>query len=117
MSIVNSPQMEQVRRKLRAEMTEVEKKLWFHLRENKMGVIFRRQYSIGNYVVDFYCPKRKLAIELDGGQHNNYKNKIDDNYRTQTLGDHKIKIIRFWNFQITSDFKSVLEYIWNLVHA
>jgi very-short-patch-repair endonuclease len=98
-------------------MTEVERKLWFHLKEKKMGVIFHRQHSIGNYVVDFYCPKYKLAIELDGSQHNDDQNRIDDEYRTTTLEEHKIKVIRFWNSQITKDFKSVLEYIWNLVHA
>lgn len=108
--------MAKVRRKLRSEGTEVEKKLWFHLRAKKMGVIFHRQYSIGNYVVDFYCPKYKLAIELDGSQHNDPKNKTDDEYRTRTLGDHKIKIIRFWNSDITNHLQKILEIIWGQTH-
>ena len=98
-------------------MTEVEKKLWFHLKTKKMGTIFHRQYSLGNYVVDFYCPKYKLAIELDGGQHNNNVNRMNDDYRTKTLGDHRIKIIRFWNSEITHNLQKVLEVIWNQVHS
>jgi len=82
-----------------------------------MGTIFHRQYSVGNYVVDFYCPKYKLAIELDGGQHNNNVNRMNDDYRTKTLGDHRIKIIRFWNSEITHNLQKVLEVIWNQVHS
>lgn len=50
-------------------MTEAEKKLWFRLKRDQLGVRFRRQFSIGPYIADFACPDRGLVIELDGGQH------------------------------------------------
>ena len=97
-------------------MTDTEKRLWFYLRAKKFGVIFHRQYSIENYVVDFYCPKFKMAIELDGSQHNDDKNKMYDQYRTATLKQHGVRVLRFWNNQIVNNIKDVLEIIWDEVH-
>ena len=66
----NKTEMKERRRQLRKEQTFCEKILWQYLRNRSLkGVKFRRQYSIDNYVIDFYCPKIKLAIELDGNIH------------------------------------------------
>jgi len=54
---------------LRRELTPAERKLWSHLRTNQLGVDFRRQHAIGSYITDFCSIKKKLIIELDGGQH------------------------------------------------
>ena len=65
----------------RKEQTEAEKLLWFHLRGRRLnGYKFRRQYPIQNYIFDFYCIEKKLAVELDGGQH--IQNKLSDAKRT-----------------------------------
>jgi len=64
-------------RNLRINSTEVEKKLWYNLRNKQLhGYKFRRQYPIGNYIVDFTCISLKLVVELDGGQHDGQKNMI-----------------------------------------
>jgi very-short-patch-repair endonuclease len=60
-----------IARKLRNNLAEVEKKLWYFLRKNNLRVKFRRQHPIGNYYADFVCLELKLIIEVDGGQHNN----------------------------------------------
>ena len=73
-------------RELRKNMTDAEKKLWSKLSRRQMsGYQFYRQRIIGNYIVDFYCPKSKLAIEIDGGQHYSGKVKQDDVERGKKL--------------------------------
>lgn len=56
-------------RKLRKELTPAERKLWAVIRNDQLGVNFRRQHAIGNFIPDFVCIKKKIIIELDGGQH------------------------------------------------
>ena len=69
--LYNSPKRKGLRRSLRRNQTYVVKKLWSHLRNKQIcNQRFLRQYSIGPYIVDFYCPKLRLGVELDGGQHN-----------------------------------------------
>ncbi len=92
-------------------MTEQEKILWQHLRDEGMGFKFRRQHPIGKFVVDFYCTKLKLAIELDGSPHLNSSGKEYDTLRTKDLEHEGIKILRFWNSEIEKDIKNVLEKI------
>ncbi len=67
--IFNKADQTAKRQKLRNESPVAERLLWKHLRNNAMGVKFRRQVSVGRYVVDFYCPSLKLAIEVDGASH------------------------------------------------
>ena len=69
---------------------------------------FFRQYSIGPYILDFYCPAMKLAIELDGGQHNQCENKEYDAARSDYLKAQGIEVIRFWNHEVLLDMQSVL---------
>jgi very-short-patch-repair endonuclease len=69
---------------------------------------FFRQYSIGPYILDFYCPTMKLAVELDGGQHNQFENKEYDAVRSEYLKAHQIVVFRFWNNEVLLDVQSVL---------
>jgi very-short-patch-repair endonuclease len=69
---------------------------------------FFRQYSIGPYILDFYCPTVKLAVELDGGQHNQSENKEYDSARSTYLKTQSIDVIRFWNNDVLVDTQSIL---------
>lgn len=105
----NDPVLKQRRQELRRNQTETEKTLWSHLRNRQFfGMRFFRQYSIGPYILDFYCPTVKLAIELDGGQHNQYENKEYDLSRSEYLNTQGIDVIRFWNHEVLLDVQSVL---------
>jgi prepilin-type N-terminal cleavage/methylation domain-containing protein len=69
---------------------------------------FFRQYSVGPYILDFYCPAAKLAVELDGGQHNQCENKGYDESRSEYLNAQGIEVARFWNHEVLLDIQSVL---------
>ena len=99
----------QIARKLRRDATEVEKRLWRALRELHAAHRFRRQHPVGPYVVDFACPGRKLAIELDGGQH--VAQQQADATRTTELAQHGYRVIRFWNGDVVNNLPGVLERI------
>ena len=97
---------------LRRKQTEAEAKLWARLRAHRMsGVQFRRQQAIGNYIVDFCSPRRKLVIELDGSQHLNQTEY--DQKRTEDLESLGYRVLRFWNKDVTKDMDRVLAVIWN----
>ena len=83
-------------KELRNNMTLAERKLWYEfLRGYKYR--FVRQKAIGNYILDFYCQKLKLGIEIDGGTHLGDRNEEYDKIRTRELEKSEIKILRFWN--------------------
>jgi very-short-patch-repair endonuclease len=69
---------------------------------------FFRQYSIGPYILDFYCPNMKLAVELDGGQHNQCESKEYDAVRSENLKAQGIEVLRFWNHEVLLDMESAL---------
>ena len=69
---------------------------------------FLRQYSVGPYVLDFYCPTMKLAIEVDGGQHNESGNREHDVARSEYLKARGIDVIRFWDNEVLREMESVL---------
>ena len=98
-------------KELRREMTPLERKLWARLRAHRMkGVHFRPQHAIGNYVVDFCAPRKKLIIELDGSQH--LEQTEYDAERTQFLQSKGYKILRFWNNNVSNNMDTVLCVIW-----
>ena len=100
------------RRELRNNQTDEEKILWAKLKNSKIkGFKFVRQYSVGPYILDFYCPKIRLAIELDGNQHKDMENKLYDQDRDDYLRSMDIKTIRFWNQDINKNINNVLEKI------
>ena len=97
-------------RRLRKDSTEAEKLLWRHLRNHQLhGYQFRRQEPIGKYIVDFLCYRRRLAVELDGGQHQEQADY--DNERTRWLKSRGFKVIRFWNDDVLKETDGVLEAI------
>ncbi|CDZ76826.1 hypothetical protein BN59_01102 [Legionella massiliensis] len=96
-------------RDLRKNSTDAERHLWYHLRANRLGFIFKRQVPIGTYIVDFVCLEKRLIIELDGGQHRD--NQIDDMKRTDWLMAHGFKVLRFWNHDVFQQMPSILEII------
>lgn len=110
-SIYNHPHTKNLRKQLRRNQTDAEKKLWDVLRGKKIGFKFFRQYSIGNYILDFYCPAKRLAIEADGGQHAEEKSLIYDMQRTLFLNEKNIKVLRFGNNSIISNLEGVYQKI------
>lgn len=97
------------RRDLRTKSTPAENLLWNKLRRKSLGWKFKRQFSIDNYVVDFYCPDKKLAIELDGNVHK-YRKEYDE-YRTKYINAFGIKEIRFRNDEIINNIGEVIKQI------
>jgi len=104
--IYNNPNRKIGRRKLRKESTKQEKILWSFLRNKNLGFVLRRQYSVGGYIIDFYCPKKRIGIEIDGFQH--LENKEYDKTRTEFFKLYDIKIFRFWNSEIDKNLEDVL---------
>ncbi len=99
-------------RNFRKNQTDTEKKLWAVLRNRQMaGTKFRRQFSIGRYILDFYSPKYRLGIEADGGDHYEDKGRQRDKLRTKELSMLGIKILRFSNLEILNNIEGVCEVI------
>jgi very-short-patch-repair endonuclease len=100
-------------RLLRKKATEPERILWRHLRNRSFGGYkFRRQHPFDDYVLDFYCPSAKLAIELDGGGHDYHAGQIRDRKRSEFLATRGVAVLRFWNHQVRQELDSVLRAIW-----
>ena len=97
-------------KELRKNMTPWEKKLWFLFLRN-YPVRFQRQKAVGNYIVDFYCAKAGLAIELDGGGHYTAQQEQKDAVRTAYLEKMKINVMRVCNTEIDRRFRGVCEKI------
>ena len=97
----------------RSLMTDAENLLWYHLRQGKLGVRFRRQHIIGDYIVDFICLKQKLIIEIDGGYHQETTQQTEDITRQNWLESMGYKVLRFTNEDIFHDIESVITTINN----
>ena len=112
--INNKPALKENRKRLRKNLTSAEATLWKFLKAKQLeGRKFRRQFSVENYILDFYCPAEKLAIELDGAGHFTSAGHDYDKKRTKFLGSHGIKVIRFENVKVFKALESVLEEIKN----
>lgn len=96
---------------LRKNQTPAEKKLWSYLNENKLGYKFRRQHPIATYIVDFYCHKLKLVIEVDGAYHLSEDQKNQDDIRTSELEQLGLEVVRFSNEEVFSDIEKVINRI------
>lgn len=97
---------------LRKDPTPAERKLWSKIRNDQLGVTFRRQHAVGNYIPDFCCPKAKLIIELDGSQH--LEQEEYDEERTEYLKSQGYKVICFWNNDVMNNIDGV---ILAIIHA
>lgn len=110
--LFNNQSLKNRRRELRTNQTKTEEKLWEFLRNRKLGGFkFNRQYSIGPYILDFYCPKVKVGIELDGNLHTENEKIIYDKEREKVLQESHVSVIRFWNNEIENNIDEVLEKI------
>lgn len=99
---------------LRKNMTRQERRLWYEfLRE--LPCRFRRQKVIGEYIVDFYCAEKKIAIEIDGSQHYEEENVIKDEERTEFLNSKGVTVLRYTNRDIDRNFSGVCEDIYRYI--
>ena len=97
----------------RSQMTDAENILWYKIKQGKLGVSFRRQHIIGDYIVDFICLKQKLIIEIDGGYHQEATQQTEDKTRQNWLESMGYKVLRFTNEDIFHDIESVISIINN----
>ncbi|MCA1899070.1 MAG: DUF559 domain-containing protein [Chloroflexi bacterium] len=96
-------------KELRREMTPAEKILWEELRANKLGVHFRRQQVIQGFIVDFYCHKAALVVEVDGDVHD--LQKAEDERREKVLSEMGLRMVRFRNDEVMGKLPSVVEQV------
>ena len=99
-------------RNLRSNMTDAEQLIWSKIRRKQIGDLhFYRQKNIGHYVVDFYCPKRKLIIEVDGGQHYENTGMTKDEERDRYLQGLGFTVLRFSDIDVLINIGGVIERI------
>ena len=107
--IHNNTSLRMIRKKLRNKATVAESTLWKYLKNSQLkGTKFRRQHSIGDYIVDFYCPSARLAIELDGAVHTYDTINERDKNKTIFLEKMNIRLLRFENKLVFSNLEAVL---------
>ncbi|MBX4205515.1 MAG: endonuclease domain-containing protein [Candidatus Doudnabacteria bacterium] len=111
--LYNSQKLKLRRKLLRHNAPDPEQILWYYLRNKAFGYKFRRQYSVSQYVLDFYCSKLRLAIEIDGDSHFNPKARIYDTIREKRVKQQNIQILRFTNDEIRENIEAVIEKISN----
>ena len=97
-------------RKLRKEATKEENHLWYDFLRG-YPKRFVRQKVVGNYILDFYCADKKLAIEIDGSHHYDEQGRLSDIDRTKSINEHGISVLRFTNREINYQFEAVCIYI------
>jgi len=108
----NLPKIKDKRKDLRSNLTSAEASLWKCLQKSQLeGRKFRRQHSVGSYILDFYCPAEKLAVELDGAGHFTEDGRIYDEVRDKYLNGLGIRVIRIENKNVFKNISMVLEYI------
>ena len=101
-------------RKLRSQMTDAERKLWFALKDRRFQSFkFRRQVPIGPYVADFLTDESRLVVEMDGGQH---ADSARDAERDRWLAENDFRIVRFWNNDVLSNLEGVLTALTTELH-
>ena len=98
-------------RRLRRRLTPAEARLWIALRRRNLRCKFRRQHPFGPYILDFYCPEQQLAVEVDGGVHDNDEQAAHDRRRTQWLASQGVRVIRCTNEEVRDHLDGVLAWI------
>lgn len=97
-------------RRLRRDQTDAERTLWMHLRDRRLnGAKFRRQHSIGRYIVDFCCLEHRIVVEVNGGHH--ISQVQVDQRRTAWLAHHGYRVLRFWDNEVLTNLDAVLQQI------
>ena len=98
-------------KRMRRGQTEAESFLWSYIRANQLGVHFRRQHPIGDFIADFICIDQRLIIEVDGNIHNKPEQQEWDKQRTAFLESQDYRVVRFSNEQVLHDIDKVLAHI------
>ena len=107
-----NPKLKTTARYLRKHLTDSEHTLWWRLRRRQLfGVQFLRQKPIGNYIVDFYAPTKRLVIEVDGSQHLESKAAERDESRDRFLGGLDLRVLRFSSREVLEETEAVMEVI------
>ena len=110
------PELLRLARNLRHNSTNAEQLIWQFVRDRQIaGAKFRRQHPLDPYVLDFYCHELKLAVELDGGRHNEPTGRAHDARRDEFLAAQGIRTLRFWNNQVLAETEAVLEAVYRAV--
>ena len=110
MSLIYNKNNISLAKNLRKNATLQENHLWYDFLST-YEIRFQRQKAIDNFIVDFYCHKASLVLEIDGSQHYSEEGIQNDNFRTEILNDYNLTVIRFTNHQIDTNFKGVCAYI------
>ena len=104
--------LKQLSRQLRENMTDAERYLWAKLRRKQLkGYQFYRQRPIGDYIVDFFCPRAKLVVEVDGGQHFSEEVIEYDRIRDECMSSLGLRVLRFTNTEVLAHVEGVVESI------
>jgi adenine-specific DNA-methyltransferase len=110
-----APYLQSSAKRLRRDQTDAELKFWMRLRSRQIkGLKFRRQHSIGPYIVDFCCLEKKIVVEIDGGQH--AEQTEEDQRRTNYLSKCGFRVLRYWNHDVLKFTDVVLEDILNSIN-
>lgn len=105
----DNPRLRRFARRMRREPTPAEEALWRLLRHRRLaGFKFRRQHTYGPYILDFYCPRARLVVELDGDTHATPEGLQADAERSAYLEARGLVILRFWNTEVADDQEAVL---------
>ena len=113
--IYNRKAQTPMRRKLRSESPKAERLLWWRLRGRQLdGLKFRRQYGVGEYVIDFFCPNARLAVEVDGESHFAPRAESQDAKRQAFIESSGIRVLRFTNPQVYDGLDAVVDEIWRV---
>lgn len=109
--VFQNGKLKEQRKANRNNPTEAESYLWKHLRKRQLGYKFQRQYSVGTFILDFYCSKVRLGIEIDGGYHLNPEQKEYDEYKEIQMKEVDINVLRFKNEEVMNSIEKVIEKI------
>lgn len=115
--LFNQKYQTRIRKELRNNRPRAERVLWRYLHKKKLGCRFRRQFGIGPYIVDFYCPKKRIVIELDGDSHFSSEAQKYDRARDEYLDSLDIQVVRFTNIEVYQDPDSVIRTIKALLNG
>lgn len=114
--LFNDESKKRLRQTLRRNSSKAEQVLWQYIKNKQFfGYKFRRQFGIGCYIVDFYCPKLKLAIEVDGATHSTFDEIRYDKHRQKYIESFGIKFLRFTNIDIYENIEGVLAAIFEFI--
>jgi len=111
--LYNLKYLTKTRKFLRSQPVKAEWLMWSKLKRKQLGYKFRRQYSVGIYIIDFYCPELKLVVEADGATHSSSKEIVYDKNREEYLKKFGIKIKRYNNLEIFNNLEMVASDIKN----